>query len=100
MQSRGCSLADWGRGRKEHRRYLHGHCATSGGKEKMNCRRNPVFNKLLRSALHLLKSELCKQWKQREGLGLPITFPGLAGNESYFASEYAAGSILDVVSTL
>lgn len=47
--------------------YLHGHCTTSGGKEKMNRRRNTVFNKLLRGALYLFKSEFCKQWKQREG---------------------------------
>lgn len=39
---------------------------------------------------------------EREGwarLGLSIKFPGLAGKESCLASEYAAGSTLDVVST-
>lgn len=46
-------------------RCLHGHHGACGGKEKMNCERNSVFNKLLRGTLCLFKSELCKQWEQK-----------------------------------
>lgn len=46
-------------------RCLHGHRGARGGKEKMNWKRNSIFNKLLRGTLCLFKSELCKQWKQK-----------------------------------
>lgn len=44
----------------------------------------------------MLTAETEKEWWAR--LGLPIKFPGLAKKKSCLASEYAAGSILDIVS--
>lgn len=44
----------------------------------MNCKRNTVFNKLLRGSMCLFKSELWKQWKQKrngeQGQDCPLKF--------------------------
>lgn len=101
--SRGLGLTDRAEAQEQHTGVCRGTAELLlGRKERTNCQRNSIFNKLLRGTPCLFKSESCKQWKQKGSVSkvrTAVEFPGSAGKESCLASEYGAGSSLDVVST-
>lgn len=73
MQSRGCGCVQ--RGHRAAHRCLHRNSGACGRKEKLNCKRNSVVNKLLGGAMCLFKSELWKQKRNDEqGQGCLLNF--------------------------